>query len=180
MSALKWLYMKSSPVSPAISGPAERVAHLPAADAPDVGETRDVVAGNCPDPPCSLFVLGGERNGSEDILDRDAEEVGPGWQHPVVAGRSVIQERSLACRHSCWTSSGARSGSIRWSFSTPSDKPQGRCPEDRRQDPSPRGRLLSELAVGPIRRAGSLRLDGAGDGNEPALSAWEVSAVARR
>src|SRR5258708_12267781 len=54
-----------------------------------------MLAGNCPDPPCSLLVLGGERNGSEDVLDRDAEDVGPGCQHPVVASRSVIQEEIL-------------------------------------------------------------------------------------
>src|SRR5258708_10520546 len=54
-----------------------------------------MLRGNCPDPPCSLLVLGGERNGSEDVLDRDAEDVGPGCQHPVVASRSVIQEEIL-------------------------------------------------------------------------------------
>jgi hypothetical protein len=44
--------------------------------------------------------------------------------------------------------------------------------------PSSRGRLLcTELAVAPLELA-ACGLDGAGDGNELALSAWEVSAPA--
>jgi len=139
-----------------------------------------VVAGNCLDPPCSLFVLGGERNGSEDVLDRDAEEAGPGCQHPVVAGRSVIQEEILDLPPQLLD---VQRSQVRIDqVELPGSAGQAAGTLRRRSSAGPVATGATTIGTGgcPIRRAGSLRLDGAGDGNEPALSAWEVSAVARR
>jgi len=92
MSAMKWLYMKSTPVSPAISGPLSESLICRRLTTPTSEKSATWLRGDCPDPPCSLLVLGGEPNGSQDVLDCDAEEVGPGCQHPAVASRSVMQE----------------------------------------------------------------------------------------